>query len=443
MISRIDFSNQAYSFSELKKNLPRPQVDVNQATSVVEPIVERVKSEGAQALKFYAEKFDHVIPRTFLVPEQVLKTSLESLSPELRESLEESITRLQQVHLAQVPQDFTVEVATGARVSQRWIPVRRVGLYVPGGLAVYPSSVIMNVVAAKSAGVQSLVVVSPPQRESRDGYPHPTILAACELLGVKEVYAVGGAQAVAMLAYGVSDLDGDGIDFESVDVITGPGNVFVATAKRLVRGAVGIDAEAGPTEIAILADDSADPRHIAADLISQAEHDPLAASVLVTDSSELISAVSNELEIQVKTTKHQERVRTALGGQQSALILVRDLFQGIDIVNAYGAEHLEIQTREPQSVASKITSAGAIFVGPYSPVPLGDYMAGSNHVLPTGGCAHYASGLGVHSYLKAVQVIEYSKAALREIENKIVSFANSEDLPAHGSAIQVRFNDDK
>jgi histidinol dehydrogenase len=317
--------------------------------------------------------------------------------------------------------------------------VRRVGLYVPGGLAVYPSSVIMNVVAAQAAGVGSLAVASPPQKD-QGGLPDPVVLATCALLGVDEVYAVGGAQAVAMLAFGAAgtdEVDGETL-CEPVDVVTGPGNVYVAAAKRLVRGVVGIDAEAGPTEIAVLADGTADAVHVAADLVSQAEHDPLAAAVLVTPSVELAGAVESKLVDLVGATRHKERVTTALGGRQSAIVLVDDLDAGLEVVNAYGAEHLEVQTADAAAVAERVTSAGAIFVGAFSPVSLGDYMAGSNHVLPTGGCAHFASGLGVHSFLRAVQVVEYDADALRAVSDRIVALADAEGLPAHGEAVQAR-----
>ena len=440
MINRLDLRGRSLSARELAATLPRPEVGVEDATKLVAPIVDDVRSRGAAALRDYAEKFDGVRPEHVRVPAEAIAAALEGLDATLRASLEESINRVRQVHAAQRPTELVVDLAPGARVRQRWIPVQRVGLYVPGGLAVYPSSVIMNVVAAQEAGVRSLVVTSPPQAQD-GGLPNPTILAACALLGVDEVYAVGGAQAVAMLAYGAAgELPQDGdVLAEPVDVITGPGNVFVAAAKRLVRGVVGIDAEAGPTEIAVLADASADPEHVAADLLSQAEHDPMAASVLVTDSVELADAVDAALARRAAATRHAERVATALGGPQSAIVLVGDVEQGLAVVNAYGAEHLEIQTVDAAALADRVTSAGAIFVGPYSPVPLGDYMAGSNHVLPTGGCAHFSSGLGVHSFVRAVQVVEYSREGLAEIADQIVTFADAEDLPAHGEAISARF----
>ncbi len=440
MISRIDLRGRTLTRRELLDELPRAELDVEHATAVVAPILEDVRSRGAAALRDLAERFDGVRPAHVRVPADVVAAAVGALDPQVRAALEETIARVRQVHAAQVPADLAVELAPGAHVRQRWIPVRRVGLYVPGGLAVYPSSVVMNVVAAQEAGVGSLAVVSPPQKD-RDGLPDPVVLATCALLGVDEVYAAGGAQAVAMLAYGAAgseDVDGATL-CEPVDVITGPGNVYVAAAKRLVRGLVGIDAEAGPTEIAILADRTADPVHVAADLVSQAEHDPLAAAVLVTPSVELAGAVEAKLVDRVEVTPNRDRVAAALRGSQSAIVLVDDLDAGLDVVNAYGAEHLEIQTVDAAAWAQRVTSAGAVFVGPWSPVSLGDYMAGSNHVLPTGGCAHFASGLGVHSFLRAVQVVEYDADALAAVADRVVALADAEGLPAHGEAVRARF----
>ncbi len=440
MISRIDLRGRTLSRRELLAELPRAEVDVEHAGAAVAPILEAVREHGAAALRDLAEKFDGVRPEHLRVPAEALQRAVSTLDPAVRAALEETIARVRRVHAAQRPADFTVELAPGAQVRQRWIPVRRVGLYVPGGLAVYPSSVIMNVVAAQEAGVGALAVASPPQKD-RDGLPDATVMATCALLGVDEVYAVGGAQAVGMFAYGAAgqtDADGETL-CEPVDVVTGPGNVYVAAAKRLVRGVVGIDAEAGPTEIAILADGTADPVHVAADLISQAEHDPLAASVLVTPSVELAGAVEAKLVDLVDSTFHRSRVATSLSGSQSAIVLVDDLDAGLEVVNAYGAEHLEIQTVDAAALAQRVTSAGAIFVGAFSPVSLGDYMAGSNHVLPTGGCAHFTSGLGVHSFVRAVQVIEYDADALATVADRIVAFADAEGLPAHGDAVRARF----
>ncbi|WP_019137418.1 histidinol dehydrogenase [Cellulomonas massiliensis] len=440
MISRIDLRGRTLSRRELLETLPRAEVDVEHAAEAVAPIVHGVRVRGAAELRDLAERFDGVRPEHLRVPAQALADALAALDPQLRDALDETVRRVRRVHAAQVPEGFAVELAPGAQVRQRWVPVRRVGLYVPGGLAVYPSSVVMNVVAAQEAGVASLAVASPPQRD-RAGLPDPVVLATCALLGVDEVYAAGGAQAVAMFAYGAvgsEPQDGETL-CEPVDVVTGPGNVYVAAAKRLVRGVVGIDAEAGPTEIAILADGTADPVHVAADLISQAEHDPLAAAVLVTPSVELAGAVEAKLVDRVDATPNRDRVRTALDGSQSAIVLVDDLTAGLEVVNAYGAEHLEIQAQGASALADRVTSAGAIFVGPWSPVSLGDYMAGSNHVLPTGGCAHYASGLGVHSFVRAVQVVEYDADALQAVAGRIVALAQAEGLPAHAEAVQARF----
>ncbi|MFM6941018.1 MAG: histidinol dehydrogenase, partial [Candidatus Planktophila sp.] len=320
----------------------------------------------------------------------------------------------------------------GGTVREKWVPVDRVGLYVPGGRAVYPSSVLMNVIPAQIAGVQSLAVASPPQSDF-GGFPHPTILAACALLGITEVYAIGGAQAIALFAYGMEGL------INKCDLVTGPGNIYVAAAKRALRGIIGIDSEAGPTEIAILADSTAVPADVAADLISQAEHDVIAAAVLVTDSPELIEAVEGELAKRVAATKHSERILTALRGVQSAAVLVDSIAQGLDVVNAYAAEHLEIQTANAREDADRIRNAGAVFIGRFAPVSLGDYSAGSNHVLPTGGCACHSSGLSVQTFLKGLHFIEYSESAFTDIAQTVITLANAEDLPAHGEAISVRF----
>ncbi|TGO05843.1 histidinol dehydrogenase [Serinibacter arcticus] len=442
VISRIDLRGRTLTTAELRRAIPRAPLDVAAATGAVEPILADVRARGAAALRDLAEKFDGVRPTHVRVPAAELEAALARLDPALRSALELAATRVRAGHTAQLPRATSTDLGPGAQVRQRWVPVRRVGLYVPGGLALYPSSVVMNVVAAQVAGVEGLAVASPPQRDN-GGLPDPTVLAACALLGVSEVYAVGGAQAVAMFAYGAVGSEeadgGDGVELcAPVDTITGPGNIYVAAAKRAVRGVVGIDSEAGPTEIGILADAGADPDHVAADLVSQAEHDPNAASVLVTDSLALAAAVEERLEARAASTKHGERVRTALGGPQSAIVLVDDVEQGLAVVDAYAAEHLEIQTADAAALAERVRSAGAIFVGAYSPVSLGDYVAGSNHVLPTGGCAHFSSGLGVMSFMKSVQVIEYTREALAAVTEPLVALANVEDLPAHGEAAQAR-----
>jgi histidinol dehydrogenase len=445
MMSTIDLRGRVLSARELRQALPRAEFDVEAALETVRPICESVRHRGAEALYELGERFDGVRPRTLRVPASVLQAALAELDPQVRAALEESIRRARVVHADQRRRDHTTRVVDGGTVTERWVPVDRVGLYVPGGRAVYPSSVVMNVVPAQIAGVGSLAVASPPQKENSGvfaGYPHPTILAACALLGVDEVYAVGGAQAVAAFAYGFAD--GEGVDAavaEPVNLVTGPGNIYVTAAKRLLKGIIGIDAEAGTTEIAVLADDSANPEHVAADLISQAEHDPFAASVLVTDSEALAAAVAEVLERRVLATKHSERVRTALSGKQSGVVLVDSLDAGLAVVNAYAAEHLEIQTRDADAVAARVRNAGAVFVGPYAPVSLGDYAAGSNHVLPTGGCACHSSGLSVQSFLRGIHVVTYDEAALRDVAHHVVALAAAEDLPAHGEAVTARFGD--
>jgi histidinol dehydrogenase len=444
VISRTDLRGAPLDPLSLRSVLPRARFDVEAALAVVQPICEDVRVRGAAALHDLNERFDGVRTTNLRVPAEALSAALDQLDPVVRAALEESIRRARMVHRDQRRTDVTTRVAPGGTVTERWVPVNRVGLYVPGGLAVLASSVVMNVVPAQEAGVPSLAVASPPQRDNPEqfaGLPHPTVLAACALLGVEEVYAVGGAQAIAMFAYGARNADGS-LECAPVHLVTGPGNIYVVAAKRLLKGLIGIDSEAGPTEIAVLADETADPAHVAADLISQAEHDPMAASVLVTDSEELAEQVIAELEQQVATTKHVDRVRTALGGEQSGVVLVDDLDAGLAVVDAYAAEHLEIQTRDAVEVARRVTNAGAIFVGPYAPVSLGDYCAGSNHVLPTGGCACHSSGLSVQSFLRGIHVVEYDRPALREVAAHVVALADAEDLPGHGDAVRARFRDD-
>lgn len=430
MLTRLDLRASRLDRARLRGLLPRAAVDVAAAVAAVEPIVADVLQRGAAAVIDATTRFDGVTRDDIRVGAAELESALAGLDPDVRTALEVAIERVRVVHAAQRRTDVTTQVVPGGTVSERWVPVRRVGLYVPGGLAMYPSSAVMNVVPAQIAGVDGFAVASPPQRDT--GRPDARVLATCALLGVDEVYAAGGAQAIAMFAYGAGVC-------EPVDMITGPGNVYVTAAKRLLRGLVGIDAEAGPTEIAILADDSADPRHVAADLISQAEHDPSAASVLVTTSPALADDVDSELARQVPATKHAARITTALTGPQSTAVLVDDLEAGLAVVDAYAAEHLEIQARDAPAWAARVRNAGAIFVGAYSPVSLGDYCAGSNHVLPTGGCARHSGGLSVQSFLRGVHVISYDESALRDVAAHVVTLAEVEDLPAHGAAITTRF----
>jgi histidinol dehydrogenase len=412
--------------------VPRAEFDVETATHAVQPIIDAVRTRGVEAIREFSQQFDGVDRDDIAVPREALTRALDELDPAIRAGLEESIRRLRATCAAELESDVTTSLGEGATVTHRKVPVDRVGLYVPGGLAPLVSSVVMNVVPAQVAGVPSIALSSPPQ-QNNEGLPEPAIMAACALLGVDEVYAVGGAQAIAMFAYGAGPC-------RPVNLVTGPGNVYVVAAKRVLRGVVGIDSEAGPTEIAILADDSADASYVAADLISQAEHDPMAASVLVTDSSSLADDVDAELEKQVFATRHTARVQTALTGQQSAIVLVDDVEQGLDVVNAYAAEHLEIHTRDARAIAARVRNAGAIFVGAFAPVSLGDYCAGSNHVLPTAGCACHSSGLSVRAFLKSVHVVDYSRDALAEVADHVVTLAEAEDLPGHGAAVKVRFD---
>jgi histidinol dehydrogenase len=429
MISRIDLRGDARATTDPRSVLPRAELDVEAAVDLVRPICDDVRRRGDDAVREVTARFDQVTLDRVRVPREAVQQALEDLDPTLRAALDEAIVRTRRVHEAQRRTDVTVDVVPGGTVTERWIPVRRVGLYVPGGLVVYPSSVVMNVVPAQVAGVASLAVASPPQR-AHGGLPHPAILAACAMLGVDEVYAVGGAQAVAMFAYGTQECP-------RVDLVTGPGNVYVQAAKRLLKGVIGIDSEAGPTEVGILADDSASPAFLAADLVAQAEHDANASCLLVTDSEPLLDAVDVELRLQVAATKHRERVEAALRNQ-SAYVLVDDVDHGLQIVDEWAAEHLEVVTRDARSVADRVTNAGAVFVGPYAPVSLGDYLAGSNHVLPTGGTARHSGGLSVQSFLRGVHVVEYDQPALAASAPHIDALGGAEDLVAHVAAVRVR-----
>ncbi len=435
MIQTLDLRGTRPSSAELLALVPRAVVDVSVAAETATQLIAEVREGGTAALLAQAERLDRVRPASLRVTADELAAAADALDPAVRAAVEESIARVRAASAAQVPPPVTTTLDDGATIRQRWQPVRRAGFYVPGGKAVYPSSVIMNVVPAQAAGVGSLALVSPPQA-AFGGAVHPTILAVAHLLGVDEVYAMGGAGAIGALAYGVADLG-----LEPVDVITGPGNVYVAAAKRLVRGVVGIDAEAGPTDILVLADAGADARLIAADLVSQAEHDELAAAVLVTDSAELAVRVTEELERLVPTTRHAERVAAAIGGRQSALVLVDDQEAAAAFVDAFAPEHLEIHTADPDETLGRVHNAGAIFLGTHSPVSLGDYIAGSNHVLPTAGQARFSSALSAMTFLRPQQVVQYDRAALEKVAARIRAFSDAEDLPAHGDAVIARFTE--
>jgi histidinol dehydrogenase len=436
MIRRIDLRGAGADSAgpvDYRAALPRADFDVEAAVPAVSAICEAVRTRGLDAVREFSERFDHVAQQDIRVPVAAMTEALDRLDPDVRAGLEAAVRRLRATSERELEHDVVTDLGPGARVTHRKVPVGRVGLYVPGGLAPLVSTVLMNVVPAQVAGVESIALSSSPQQE-HGGLPHPTILAACALLGVHEVYAVGGAQAIAMLAYGPGPR-------RRVDLVTGPGNIYVVTAKRLLKGLIGIDSEAGPTEVAILADDSAHAVYVAADLVSEAEHDPLAAAVLITDSEALAGEVEAELEQQVARTKHADRVREALGGQQSAVVLVDDLDQGVAVADAYAAEHLEIHTRDAAAVAARIRNAGAIFVGAHAPTALGDYCAGSNHVLPTGGCACHSSGLSVRAFLKSIHVVDYTREGLAAVADHVVNLAEAEDLPGHGDSVRVRFGD--
>jgi histidinol dehydrogenase len=435
VIRRVDLRGKQLSKSEINNLIPRAKLDVIAAMSAVEPILNRVRSGNESDLLELSKQFDGIAPKSIRVPKEELKKALKNLDPKVLDSLQIAAQRIRKVHQDQIRETKISELEAGATVTEKWIPVDRVGLYVPGGRAVYPSSVLMNVIPAQIAKVPSIAVATPPQVDN-GGWPNTTILATCELLGIDEVYAIGGAQAIALFAYGMNGV------CEKADMVTGPGNIYVAAAKRALRGLIGIDSEAGPTEIAILADKTAFAADVATDLISQAEHDVIAASVLVTDSEDLANKVETELKVRVAKTKHSERVATALSSQQSAIVLVDDIQHGLEVVNAYAAEHLEIQTSNAKLDAAQIRNAGAVFIGRYAPVSLGDYAAGSNHVLPTGGCACHSSGLSVQTFLRGIHLVEYNKAAFEAISQTVITLANAEDLPAHGEAITVRYENE-
>jgi histidinol dehydrogenase len=433
MMKTIDLRGVQPTRAAFERLVPRPVVDIQAALRVATELIDDVRARGAAALAEQAATFDGGAPASVRVPAADIAAAVAALPAEVRAALEEAIVRVREATAAQVPPPAETRIGPGATIVQRWQPVERAGLYVPGGKAVYPSSVVMNAVPAQVAGVASVALASPPQR-AFGGAVHPVILGAAGLLGIDEVYAMGGAGAIGALAWGVED-----IGLDPVQVITGPGNIYVAAAKRVVRGQAGIDSEAGTTEILVIADDTADARFVAADLISQAEHDEAAASLLVTDSPAFAERVAAELEGLAGATKHAERVRTALGGQQSAIVLVDDLAAAAAFSNAYGPEHLELQTADPDALLALIQNAGAIFVGPSAPVSLGDYLAGSNHVLPTGGQARFSPGLGAYSFLRPQQVIRYDRDALRTVADRIVALSTAEDLPAHGEAVTIRF----
>jgi len=429
----LDLRGQTLNDELVNSSVPRAPLDIAKAIQEITPLLADVKNKGEEALLDVAAKFGNADPKPFRVEAHELTAALDSLKPSLRAAIQESIARVRKVCQAVMPTETSVELAPGATVRQRWQPVDSVGLYVPGGKAVYPSSVIMNVVPAQVAGVPRLAIATPAQAEFGNR-PHPVVLATAAMLGVTEVYNIGGPAAVAAFAYGVPQ-----IPLERVAMVTGPGNIYVAAAKRALRGVIGIDSEAGTTEILIVADESADARLIAFDLVSQAEHDEAAACVLVTASESLVESVLAQLDAVAADTENSTRVAAALSGIQSALVLVDSTDAALKFANHYATEHLELHTVDPVSDAARVSNAGALFLGQYSPVSLGDYLAGSNHVLPTGEQAKFGSGLGVHTFLRAQQLIEYEAQGLANVADAAREFSNSERLPAHGEAIAARF----
>jgi histidinol dehydrogenase len=432
VLTRIDLRGEAAASlgrQRLAGVLPRAQLDVEAALDAVRPICEDVRLRGAAAVRDQTRRFDGVDLASTRVPRRALADALAGLSPDVRAALQEAARRARLVHEAQLPADTVTAVAEGATVTERYVPVDRAGVYVPGGLVAYPSSVVMNVIPAQVAGVAEIAMASPPRPEW-GGLPHPAVLAACELLGITEVHAAGGAQAIAMLGYGTGDC-------APADIISGPGNVYVAAAKRLLLGRVGTDAEAGPTEIAVIADASADALLVAADLVAQAEHDELAACLLITTDPGLADRVDGELPGLLAEARHRERIEAALAGQ-SACVLVDDLDAALAVADVWAPEHLEIQAERASELASRVRNAGAVFVGPYSPVSLGDYLAGSNHVLPTGGTARHSGGLSVLTFLRGIHVVDYSAAALGAVAPQIDALGGAEDLAAHVNAVRVR-----
>lgn len=433
LIRFLDLTGQTLSADLVEREIPRASMDLESAIEIVRPLVAKIRANGAEAIQQIAKDIDAIDISPIRVSESEIQSALQGLDSDLRASLEMAIERVRKVSKASKPSNIETKLGDGAKVSQRWQAIDSVGLYVPGGKAVYPSSVIMNVVPAQVAGVKNISIATPGQA-AFGGRPHPTVLATAALLGINNVFTIGGPAAVIAFAYGVPE-----IGLAPVQLVTGPGNVYVAAAKRLLRGVIAIDSEAGPTEILVIADGSANPDYVAADLISQAEHDEQAAALLVTDSKDLIDKVSEAIARQLATSANKKRIIEALAGQQSALVLVEDLDAAAKVADFYATEHLSIQTSQNERLLAQISNAGAIFLGSFSPVSLGDYLAGSNHVLPTGGQARFGPGLGVHTFLRAQQVVEYSESALSEVANNVVAIANSEGLEAHGEAIKIRF----
>lgn len=396
----------------------------------VRAILAEVRERGDAALREYTERFDRVKLQEFRVTEAEFAEAHEQVTAEVKAALAEAAENIRDFHKRQVRQSWFTTKESGTMLGQLIRPLKRAGLYVPGGTAAYPSSVLMNAIPAKIAGVPEVVIVTPP---GADGKINPAILVAAQLAGVTEIYKVGGAQAIAALTYGTEQI-------KPVDKIVGPGNIYVALAKREVFGLVSIDMVAGPSEIAVLADETANPRYVAADLLSQAEHDPMSAAVLVTPSQTLAEAVAEEVERQLADLPRKSIAEAAIHNF-GAILLVDTLEEGFAVINRMAPEHLEIMIAEPFENLGKVENAGAIFLGPYSSEPVGDYFAGTNHVIPTNGTARFSSPLSVDDFIKKSSVVSYSKHDLRANGHKIVALAEQEGLAAHGRAIAQRLRD--
>lgn len=399
------------------------------AAEVVEQIVTDVRSQGDEAVLRYTELIDGVSLTSdkLLVSEQEFEAAIATVDQAVLEAIRKAVANVKQFHAEQLPKSWLTYREHGAMLGQNCLPLDRVGLYVPGGTAAYPSSVIMNAVPATVAGVKDIVMAVPP---AKDGSVNPNVLAAAREAGVTKVYKAGGAQAIAALAFGT-------VMVPKVDKITGPGNIFVTLAKKAVYGHCDIDMLAGPSEILIVADNTADPVYVAADMLSQAEHDVLASSILITDDEELAAKVAVEAESQLERLPRKKIAAAAL--ERNALILItKNLTEAVELANLSAPEHLEILTAEPFSLLPLVRHAGAVFLGPYSPEPLGDYMAGPNHVLPTGGTARFYSVLNVETFMKRTSIIAYTKEALAEVSNDIICLAEAEGLEAHANAIRTR-----
>lgn len=426
MLTTIDLRGDR---SDPSSRLPRASAEtVDAARASVREILDAVRTSGDAAVAQYTRAHDGWEGGTLEIGLDEAKAALDALDPTLRAALERAAEQVRWFHEQARPRDWTAE-RSGATVGVRHRPIRRVGVYVPGGRGAYPSTVLMTVVPARVAGVDEIVLCTPP---GADGEVNFAILAAAGLAGADRIFRIGGAQAIAAMAYGTESVP-------RCDKIVGPGNVFVAEAKRMVagEGACGIDAIAGVTEVAIIADDTANPVHVAADLVAQGEHDPLAACLLITPSQGLVAAVGAALEDEVAGARHADRVRAAFAGQ-SAFILVDDLDHAVEVADAFAAEHLEVQTADAPAVAGKVRAAGAIFVGPYSPVSLGDYAAGPNHTLPTAGTARFAGGLRTDDFFVPVNWVQYDRDSLADLAGVVDAMGTAENLPAHVRAVQAR-----